>query len=274
MAVKGMIGISVVGEIAGGVAGGSVIRGAFKSSLGGLGGRGRNMSLNRERKPAAWPGRPKVVSFDLDGTLVDKGFDDAIWLSELPRIYAKQNGLEFSQAQKIFFAEYGKTTPQRLQWYDIGYWFRRMGLKIPARKVVMGMRHRLKLYPDVLPALKKLKRKKARMVVFTNSPRAFTEIKVRAEGLSSYFEKIVCVPSDYRKVKHHRGAFARLARECGVRPSEILHVGDSYELDYLPAKRAGCGAVLVERKGTPMEKRVKGGNAKKIATLAGLFEKC
>jgi FMN phosphatase YigB (HAD superfamily) len=30
-------------------------------------------------------------------------------------------------------------------------------------------------------------------------------------------------------------------------PSELLHVGKNYELDYVAAKNAGCGSVLMRR---------------------------
>jgi FMN phosphatase YigB (HAD superfamily) len=38
----------------------------------------------------------------------------------------------------------------------------------------------------------------------------------------------------------------RLAR---IRPSEAMHVGDSFENDYLPAQRLGMQAVLIDRRG-------------------------
>ncbi len=212
-----------------------------------------------------------VLSFDLDGTLIDKNFDDAIWLVELPKLYARQNGTTMEKAKEIFFAEYRKIGPNRLEWYDIGHWFEKMGLDVPARKVVEDLRHKILLYPDVLPALRRLEKSGTRMAVFTNSPRMFTEIKIKAEGLGSFFEKIVCVPSDYRKVKGHDGAFERFAGELGVEACDITHVGDSYEIDYLPALRAGCKAVLIVRNdAAPASASTE--NARKIASLDELAD--
>ncbi|HLD75592.1 MAG TPA: HAD family hydrolase [Candidatus Norongarragalinales archaeon] len=217
--------------------------------------------------------KPKkgIFSFDLDGTLIDKNFDDAIWLEELPKLYSRQNGTTMEKAKEIFFAEYRKIGPNRLEWYDVGHWFEKMGLDVSARKVVEDLKHRILLYPDVLPALRRLKKSGTRMVVFTNSPRMFTEIKIKAERLESFFEKIVCVPTDYRKVKGHDGAFERFAGELGVTTGDITHVGDSYEIDYLPALKAGCKAILIERTdATPTLASTK--DARKISSLEELGE--
>jgi putative hydrolase of the HAD superfamily len=213
-----------------------------------------------------------VLSFDLDGTLIDKNFDDAIWLEELPALYAKQNGIGLAEAKEIFFSEYHQVGPNRMEWYDIDHWFRKMKLEVPARKVVENMRGKIRLYADSLPSLRQLKRRKARMVVLSNSPRMFLEIKMKAEGLDSFFERSVSVPTDYAKVKSHEGVFERLARELGVAKADILHVGDSYSQDYMAAVRAGCQAVLLERDDTPAEKRVTDKDVRKIATLEELSE--
>ena len=46
------------------------------------------------------------------------------------------------------------------------------------------------------------------------------------------------------EAKPHPKIFEEAARRAGVRPAEMLHVGDRWELDVEGALRAGCGAVL------------------------------
>lgn len=197
----------------------------------------------------------QVLSFDLDGTLVDRDFDDNLWLIELPTAYARQNNVTVEEARAHFRAEYSKVGPNRLEWYDVAYWFAHLKLDADPKEVVEGLRHKVKLYPDVLPELRRLRKMGCRMVVFSNAPRLFLDIKIKAEGLDSFFERVVSVPSDFKKVKSHEGAFHQLAKELGVKPAEITHIGDSFELDYKPALAEGCKAILIERPDVKPEKR-------------------
>ena len=55
---------------------------------------------------------PKVISFDLDGTLVDLDFDLHLWFEELPRLYSEQNGVMLSQAKELMRLEYNRVGMQ------------------------------------------------------------------------------------------------------------------------------------------------------------------
>ena len=198
------------------------------------------MSLRKEL-------HPKIISFDLDGTLIDKNFDDLLWLEEFPKIYARQKSVPIADAKKLFYAEYAKYGSNRMEWYDVDYWFRRFGLRALPSDVVNEMRSHIKIYPDTIPALKALSNRGCRMIVFSNSARIFLDAKIKVEGLGEYFEQVISLPTDWKMIKGYDGAFARLAKEMKVKPSDILHVGDSYEQDYLSAKREGCEAVLLSR---------------------------
>ena len=47
----------------------------------------------------------KVISFDMDGTLVSQDFADAVWLDGLPRLYAEEWGMGFDEARKYVIKE-------------------------------------------------------------------------------------------------------------------------------------------------------------------------
>ena len=70
----------------------------------------------------------KVVSFDAEGTLVTPYFSQAIWHEEIPALYAQNRGISFEQANKFVQHEYELIGEQRIEWYDIKYWFRRFDL--------------------------------------------------------------------------------------------------------------------------------------------------
>jgi FMN phosphatase YigB (HAD superfamily) len=44
--------------------------------------------------------RIEVVSFDLDGTLLDTGFVDSVWLEEIPRLYSVEKRVSVDDAKK------------------------------------------------------------------------------------------------------------------------------------------------------------------------------
>jgi len=190
---------------------------------------------------------PKVISFDLDGTLVDLDFDLYLWFSELPRLYSEQNGVPLAQAKELMRSEYDRIGMQRREWYDICFWIKHHNLEVDPEKVVKDLSHKITVFPDALPVLKALKKEKRRMVVFSNTPKMFLDIKKKVDGLEGFFERTISVYSDYSQIKSNDGVFARLADELGVEPCEILHVGDSYKSDYVPATREGCEAILLDR---------------------------
>ena len=58
-------------------------------------------------------------------------------------------------------------------------------------------------------------------------------------GLGDTFSVVLHASSDNIR-KPHRDMFDKCASQLGIRPSQILHVGDNMENDVLGGKRAGC----------------------------------
>ena len=48
----------------------------------------------------------KVVSFDLDGTLVDAGYGDVVWNRGIPEEYAKKYCISFEEAKVLIRKQY------------------------------------------------------------------------------------------------------------------------------------------------------------------------
>lgn len=214
---------------------------------------------------------PKVISFDLDGTLIDLDFDFHLWFEELPRLYSEQNGIPLAEAKDLMRSEYNRIGMQRREWYDLCFWVKHHNLKVDPQKIVSDLSHKISVFPDALPVLKALKKEKRRMVVFSNTPKMFLDIKIKVDGLEGFFERTISVYSDYSKIKSHDGVFAQLAGELGVEPCEILHIGDSYKSDYVPAIKEGCEAILLDRnlKYTKLlgDEPPKGEDVRRIASL-------
>ena len=70
----------------------------------------------------------KIISFDVDGTLVDLEYNDLIWFKEIPELVAKKMKISFEKSLKFVHEEYTKLGEHDLNWYDINYWISYFGL--------------------------------------------------------------------------------------------------------------------------------------------------
>ncbi len=186
--------------------------------------------------------RITVVSLDAEGTLVTHAFSRAIWREVVPELYGRARGLSPDEAAARVFAEYESVGPQREEWYDIGYWFRRFDLG-DHRPVLEQHRSRIVLYPDVPAVLKALGRR-YKLVVASSTPVEFLEPLLR--DVRHLLGRLFSSTSECGRLKD--AAFFRwLAAEMEVDPGEIAHVGDNWERDYVSASAAGCTALFLDR---------------------------
>ena len=78
----------------------------------------------------------KVISFDVDGTLVDLEYNDLIWFKEIPELVAKKKKINFEKSLKYVYEEYTKLGEHNLNWYDINYWITYFRLKVSPKKIL------------------------------------------------------------------------------------------------------------------------------------------
>ena len=72
----------------------------------------------------------RVISLDMDGTLVNSRFVDKVWMEGMPMLYAEKTGLDFPAAKEYVVGEYMKIGSDKLEWYDLKYWIEKFGLKV------------------------------------------------------------------------------------------------------------------------------------------------
>jgi putative hydrolase of the HAD superfamily len=185
----------------------------------------------------------KLVSFDLEGTLVTPDFSQAVWYEGIPSLYARQSGINFEEARAIVVKEYQAVGDRRKEWYDIKYWFNLFRLG-DYRKVLEQYRDRASQFPDVLPVLSSLGRK-YRLIVATGTAREF--LPYLLDGLDGQFVGIFSSISDYGILKSPQ-FYVQLCLEMGVKPYEMIHVGDSLHFDCIAAADAGVKAFHLDRK--------------------------
>jgi putative hydrolase of the HAD superfamily len=188
----------------------------------------------------------RVVSFDMEGTLVDHSYSKQIWEGDIPALYAEAHGLPLEEARKKVFAEYAEIGEGRPEWYDMGYWWRRLGLPHYWRNLPQRRKTECRVYPDAPPVLNRLG-KKYPLIISSNTIREFLQIQL---GCIDYpFSKVFSAPTDFNAVKKAPDFYQRVCDELAIKPEELAHVGDHEEFDYRAPKKLGVVAYHLDRSG-------------------------
>jgi HAD superfamily hydrolase (TIGR01549 family) len=106
----------------------------------------------------------------------------------------------------------------------------------------------LELYPDVIPALDRLKSEGYMMGLVSNAPPDTLKV-IESLGLVKYLPVIV-VSGVVGVSKPNPEIFRIALSQAGVEPGEAIHVGDVYEADVLGARSAGIKGLLIDRDGS------------------------
>ena len=191
---------------------------------------------------------PKIISFDMDGTLVDAEFTDWVWGHGIPTLYAEKTGLSFEEAKAFVMKEYLKVGDGAIEWYDIKYWFQFFQLEESWKGIMERYTDKIKVYPDVNHILEGL-RGRFPLVLTSNAGREFINIEMGATGLGRYFYRIFSATTDFGEVKKTAGFYERICQILETKPQEIVHVGDHYEFDYLVPRSLGIHAFYLDRLG-------------------------
>ncbi len=200
----------------------------------------------------------KVVSFDVEGTMVTTDFSYAIWFEMIPQRYAQRYGLAVEEAIRRIRKEYDSVGDQRLEWYDVQYWFTRFDLG-RADIAMEKLQNRVNYYSDTKDVLEKLG-KGYKLSVASGSPRPFLKHLLR--DVEHKFSSIFSSTSDFKKVK--TADFYREICNClGVEAGQIVHIGDNKQFDFLEPASVGIRAFHLDREG-------KSGNPAALRSLAQL----
>ena len=130
-----------------------------------------------------------TILLDMDGTLLDKHFDDYFWEHYVPEIFAEKNDLTPLEARKELLARY-KSIEGTLAWTDLDYWSEKLDLDIPAMKLKIN--HLIQVHPYVIDFLQYCKKLDKEVHLVTNAHSKTLDIKMRKTDIGSYFDRIVC----------------------------------------------------------------------------------
>ncbi len=188
----------------------------------------------------------KVISFDLDGTLVESEYSEWVWGVGIPQLFAQKRGISFGEAKEIVEEEYRKVGDGSLEWYDIKYWFNFFQLDGSWRSLLNRYSHKIKTYPEVSKVLRDLSSHYV-VIMISNAAREFIDIEVEEAKLRVYFSRIFSATSDFGEIKKTSQFYGRICYLLRIKPREMVHVGDHWEFDYLVPKDLGIRAFHVDR---------------------------
>jgi putative hydrolase of the HAD superfamily len=196
----------------------------------------------------------QAVTFDVGGTLIEP------WPS-VGHVYADvaaRHGivnLSPRELQRRFvtaFRRRGHTIHSAAEWAGIvDETFAGLVAEPPSRTFFPELYERFaqaaawRIYPDVEPTLAALAQRGLRVGAISNWDDRLRPL-LKALGLARHLHAIV-VSCEVGASKPALAIFQKAARQLGVPPHAILHVGDSCEMDVQGARTAGCQALQIER---------------------------
>jgi len=123
------------------------------------------------------------VLLDMDGTLLDRYFDDYFWEHLVPEKYAEKHRVTFGKAKKELSKKY-KAHEGTLNWTDIDFWSRELELDIMALKE--QIRHLIEIHPHVETFLKTVKAGRIKTFIVTNAHYKVLDMKLKKTDLGKY----------------------------------------------------------------------------------------
>ncbi len=164
-----------------------------------------------------------TVLLDMDGTLLDRHFDDHFWLEHVPKVYAGKNGISIESAKDLLYRLF-RSQENTLNWTDLDYWSDRLGLDIPLLKLEVD--HLIAVHPFVVEFLLFLRRHGKSVHLVTNAHSKTLTMKLRKTRLAPYFTSILSA-HELGLPKEDPGFWARLQTRIPFAPERTMLGEDS-----------------------------------------------
>ena len=194
-------------------------------------------------KSLLWGPYIKFVLLDMDGTLLDKYFDDYFWEHLVPERYAEKHGITFGRAKDDLMKKY-KHHEGTLNWTDIDFWSGELKLDIPALKE--QIRHMIEVHPHVEDFLRQLRRHKKKVFLATNAHLKVLDIKLEKTNIGIHFDR--CITSfDMGAPKENLDFWHSAEKELGFDKEKTLFIDDTEGI-LRTAKRFGIRYILYKAK--------------------------
>lgn len=129
-----------------------------------------------------------AVFLDMDGTLLDKYYDDYFWEHYVPKTYANKNNLHHPEARQRLLSIY-RSVENTLQWTDLDYWSERLGLDIASLKREVS--HLVNVHPHVVDFLSYMEELGKKVYLITNAHPKALEVKMEKVKIGRWFQRLI-----------------------------------------------------------------------------------
>lgn len=214
----------------------------------------------------------KIISFDLDGTLVHGKYGDIVWNQGIPEEYARKYAMPFEEARHLIRSQYEEVGETNINWYHIELWLKKFDLGIPAKTLLDRYESYIEVFPDTKQVLEALKEKYT-LIVASNAARIFVDKELSYTNLTSHFSHITSATSDYCMVKKEVGFYEKLCATLNISHHEIVHVGDHRVFDFETPSLLGIDAYHFVPDQQEARDQSQGSNGKTIYRLRDLLHK-
>ena len=126
-----------------------------------------------------------TVLLDMDGTILDRHFDDHFWLEHVPKRWSQQNHTSLEHAKEHLYRLF-RSQENTLNWTDLDYWSDRLRLDIPVLK--QEIEHLIAVHPYVIEFLLFAKQAGKAVWLVTNAHSKTLDLKMKNTRIGPYFD--------------------------------------------------------------------------------------
>lgn len=130
-----------------------------------------------------------TVLLDMDGTLLDRNFDDYFWQQYIPEVYGLKHNIPTAEAKNKLLTRFQREEGT-LSWTNLDFWSEELDLDIPTLK--MRVDSLIKIHPYVVDFLKFCRTTGKQLHIVTNAHSKTLNIKMRKTALGDHFHRIIC----------------------------------------------------------------------------------
>lgn len=181
----------------------------------------------------------ETVMLDMDGTLLDKHFDDYFWEVYLPEHYSLLRNISVEEAGQELRARY-QAVENSLQWADLEYWSHSLKLDLPELK--LRINHLIGVHPYVIEFLEFCLKKRKKLYLVTNAHSAALSIKLEKTSIGAWFDRVICA-EEVGFAKEEAAFWPRLQEMLGFVPEKTL-LADDTEKVLRAADAFGLGCLI------------------------------
>lgn len=179
------------------------------------------------------------VLLDMDGTLLDRHFDNYFFEEALPQRYAEKHGLPLGEAQEKLLSMY-QAVEGTLDWADLHYWTHTLGIDV----VELTREHDglMRFLPHAVEFLEYIRARGKAISLVTNAHFTNVAIKTAKTGLDRYVDRIVGA-FDVGYLKMNPAFWPACQRLVGFDPARAFYLDDD-ESCLVAARAYGIRHVL------------------------------